>query len=171
MTTKRFVERNKIVSISQPADAGAAAIAPKFASVRNYGHSSLFVSVGAAADAPVLQIRQAQNIAGTGIKHLIVDTYYVNTPASSPQDEEDMWHEVTGGTGVVTLAANTNYLFDIRPAMLDVDNDFDCVGAEVEDPGAGANDIAIALILQNGPGGIVGDNRHQPSARVNKAVN
>lgn len=171
MSTRRFVERNRIFNLAAPQDAGSGGIVSDFASLRNYMGATLWVSAGLLPQTTTLQIRQAKNVAGGEQKHLAIATYYTNLSTSSPDDEKDVWHEVTGGTGVVALAAQTQYVFDIKPAALDVQNGFDSVGIEIDDPGAGVNFVAAMLILHDGPYGITGDNRHQPSAAVNRSVN
>lgn len=161
----------KVVNISSPVDVGAGAVTPKVASMRHYGSAFLYVSCGALADSPVLQIRQAQNVGLSGLKALTVPRYGLNLTTNSPAEEEDRWDETVSDVTTIALADNTNYIIPILPGMLDVQNDFDCIGAEIEDPGVGANLVSVQLFLMDGPRGIAGNIDHIPAATVNQMPN
>lgn len=166
MTMRNFAEHGKIVSLQVPDSISA--MAPKFANIRNYYSGYIHVVIGAASAAGTLVVRQAQNVAGSGIKDLALLRYYTNLVTSSPQEEEDLWYEVDNSANsatVITLAAQTQYIIPWKPAKLDVDNDFDCVGVEIT--GATALEVGVSAVLTDGVKGIVGDLDHIPSARVN----
>ena len=173
MKMKSPAEQMKVVNQFSPKDINGAAQGGNYnhVSLRNYQGCFAEVQVGAhSGAATAVTIKQAKNVEGNGNKALSFDRYYKQAVAASPQQESDMWVEVTGASGTFNIAANHNYIIPIRPAMLDVTNDFDCVRVEVA--AAGASTIAASqLTLHGGPEGITGNTDHIPSAKVNQMPN
>lgn len=167
---RNFPEHGKIVSLQVPASISA--MAPKFGSLRNYYGAYIQIHTGAASAGGNAIVRQAKNVAGQGIKDLAVLRYFSNSHAVGTNEQEDLWTETDNSANsatVIALAANRQYVIPIKPAKLDVTNRFDCVGLEIA--GATALLVSVALVLHDGPKGIVNDVRHIPSARINQSVN
>ena len=107
-----------------------------FRSLKDYLHATVVIRCGiltGAASAATLQ--QAKNVEGNGAKALAFTKYWYNVPGASPQDEQDLWQEVDAASNTFDVASSTNYRIEIEPAMLDVDNNFDCIRPHLSAPG------------------------------------
>ena len=163
MTMRSFAHRGKVVHLGGPGTIAAGD--PGFVSMRNYQGSFLFIAVGTLTGGTNVSLRQAQNVAGSGIKDLVITEYYTNLVTASPEEDADKWRKVASTTAVFALANNTQFLIPVRPGSLDVDNDFDCVGITAD---AAAENSFAALFLHDGPEGITDNLIHIPSAKVNR---
>lgn len=174
MTLRDFATSVKIFNQVLPVDTDAQAQGGNFnfVSLRNYQGGGFFIEVGAhSGTAVAFTISQAKNVEGNGSKAMTSHTRgYKNVPGSSPQEESDRWDEFTITSGTFDLAASTNYWIPIRPAMLDVTNDFDAIRMALEAPDA-ATLFSCNLFLWGGPEGLAGDTRHIPSMAVNRMPN
>jgi hypothetical protein len=144
----------------------------QFVSLRNYQGGAFLIQVGVhSGDATAFTISQAKNVEGNGSKAMTAHIRgYKNVPGSSPIEESDRWDEFVITSGTFDIAASTNYVIPIRPAMLDVTNDFDCIRMALGLSSA-ATLFACQLMLWGGPEGLAGDIRHIPSAAVNRMPN
>jgi hypothetical protein len=166
---RNMAQSMKIVSRVLPQVVTAAQIGTyNFTSLRNYQGAGVLIKCGALnGAAPTISVTQAKNVEGNGMKAISFDAYYTNVPGSSPQEEEDRWDESTGAAGSVTVVASTVFFIPIRPGMLDVSNDFDCIRPELTAPGTNLA-LSVDVILWGGPAGISGSTLHIPSAAVNR---
>ncbi len=164
-----FKRVNQVLPVSGTAAQGGNY---NFVSLRNYQGMVLILDVGIhTGDATALTVKQAKNVEGNGSKAMTAHTRgYKNVPGSSPQEESDRWDEFTITSGTFDIAAATRYIIPIRPAMLDVTNDFDCIRMELAAPSA-TTVISMAIDLWGGPEGIAGNTDHIPSANVNRMPN
>lgn len=137
-----------------------------FISMKNYLHGTIHIRCGVlTSTASAVTLQQAKNVEGNGAKTLSFTKYWYNVPGSSPQDEQDLWQELDAASDTFNVASNTNYMIEIEPAMLDVDNNFDCVRLHLSAPGTSLVVGAFMVLSKpkfSGKGKLV-----MPSATVN----
>lgn len=170
---RAFVHHGKIVNLISPKDINGAAQGGNYnaVSLRNYMGAFILLKVGAhSGAATAVTLKQAKTPDNSSVKALSFTEYYSNTVGASPTEESDMWQKKTASSNTFNIAANTNYIIPIRPGMLDVSNNFDCVRLDIAAAGA-STIVAAALVLHDGPMGITDNTKHIPSARVNRMPN
>jgi len=146
--SRKLLERLQLVMGCEPQDLDTAGITGDYVSMKNYGRLLIVVQAGdgtAGSDLTV-DLYQATSVAGAGAKVLncletgriytkqaatftlmqAVTAWTKETQATA--DEE--WTDATSGEQVNLWA------FEVRAADLDVSNGFDCVRADIADPGA-----------------------------------
>lgn len=168
-----LVHRHKYVTKFQPIDINGVAEGGNynFTSFRLHEGAGIFIAVGVhSGNAVGITLRQAKNVEGNGSKALEFTEYYSNVPGASPQEEEDKWKEETAVSDTFDITAARNYFIPLRPAMLDVTNNFDAFRLEIE-AGSAATLIHANYELYGGPEGITGDIEHIPSVAVNRMPN
>lgn len=163
----RFKEVNFIQPVSQTAAQGGNY---NFVSMRNAQYASVNIRTGVlTSTAPAVTMQQAKNVEGDGSKALAIPTVWINIPASSPQDEADLWIENTVTSDTFNLASNTNYRIDYDASQLDASNNFDCIRPSIAAPGTSIL-ISVTVLLYGlrytGKG-----KSNQPSATVNRMPN
>ena len=172
-TPRALVHRHKYVTKFQPKDVNAAAQGGNynFTSFRLHEGAGIFIAVGIhSGNAVGISLKQAKNVEGNGSKALAFTEYYNNTPGSSPEEETDKWKVKVAASNTFDVVANTNYFIPLRPAMLDVTNNFDCFRLEVE-AGSASTLMAALYEMYAGPEGITDDIEHIPSVAVNRMPN
>lgn len=145
-----LVEQMQIVSAIVPVDLQSAANNGDWVSMKNFARCSivLFKAAGTAGDDPVLTVRQATAVDGTGAKALnftrvdskvgtltAVGTFTANTQAAA-----------NTYTDATSAEAQGIFVIDIKSEDLDVANGFDCVQFQVPDVGSNAQ-LGCALYL------------------------
>jgi hypothetical protein len=145
-----FAEQVQVCAGFVPVDMSAAANNGDWVSMKNFARCTivLFKAAGTAGDDPVLTVRQATAVDGTGAKALnftrvdskvgtltSVGTFTANTQAAA-----------NTYTDAVSAEAQGIFLIDIKSEDLDVANGFDCVQFQVPDIGANAQ-LGCALYL------------------------
>jgi len=169
-TPRALVHRHKYVTKFQPIDINGVAQGGNynFTSFRLHEGAGIFIAVGAHAGASVaVTLRQAKNVEGNGSKALGFTEYYSNVPGASPQEEEDKWKVEVAASDTFDITAARNYFIPLRPAMLDVTNDFDAFRLEIA-AATGATLIHANYELFAGPEGIADNIQHIPSVAVNR---
>jgi len=150
-----FVEEAQIVSAIIPVDSQAAANNGDWVSLKNYERCAIIVfkAAGVAGDDPVITLKQAQDVSGTGVKALSkitrvdskvgvqtgIGTFTTNTQAASD-------------TYIDTVSAEAQGLFvvEIKAEDLDVNNGFDCLQLSIPDTGSAGAQLLCALYVLRG---------------------
>lgn len=149
-----FVEANQIVSAILPVDASAAANNGDWVSLKNYQRCTviLFKAAGTAGDDPVITLKQATDVSGSGAKELNFTRLDVKKGTLT---------SVGVFTAVTQAAANTYtddtsaeaqgiFVIDVTSEMLDRSNGFDCVQLSIPDVGTNAQLLCGLYILSDG---------------------
>lgn len=150
-----------IIPAIVPVDSQAAANPGDYVSLKNAQGVAIviFKAAGVANDDPVLTIRQAQDIAGTGVKDFAPATQGAGITRYLKKQGALLtavgaWTEVLqAAAATITFDATSAesqavYVVEIEAAELDVDNGFDCIAANIADTGAaGAQLISELYIL------------------------
>ncbi len=168
-----LVHRHKYVTKFQPIDINGAAQGGNyfFTSFRLHEGAGIFIAVGVhSGNAVGITLQQAKNVEGNSNKALEFTEYYSNVPGASPEEETDKWKKQVAASDTFDIVANRNYFIPLRPAMLDITNNFDAFRLEIEAASA-ATLIAAFYELYAGPEGITGDIEHIPSVAVNRMPN
>lgn len=147
-----FAEEANIVAAFGPVDMTSAANNGDWVSLKYFDRITvvLFKAAGTAGDDPILTIRQAQDVSGTGAKALNFTRIDIKAGTLT---------SIGSYTTVTQAAANTYtdathaeiaaiYQVDFQAADLDVNNGFDCVQVQVPDVGAAAQLGAAFYILR-----------------------
>lgn len=123
---------------------GAAA---DYVSMKNYNHLTVIVGLAPASgtDTAAITLKQASDVAGTGEKALAFTRAW-RCPASS---SVDTLTETTYASSITTsaVAALELFVLEVDGADLDVAGGFDCVRADVTDPGAVSTPAYVLYIL------------------------
>ena len=124
--------------------AGAAA---DYVSMKNYNHLTVIVGLAPAVgtDTAAITLKQASAVAGTGEKALAFTRAW-RCPVSASVDELT---ETTYANSITTsaVAALELFVLEIDAADLDVANGFDCVRADVTDPGVNSTPAFVLYRL------------------------
>jgi hypothetical protein len=145
-----LAEQMQIVSAFVPVDLGAAANNGDWVSLKNYARCSivLFKAAGTAGDDPILTLRQASDVSGTGAKALNftrIDAK-VGTQTGIGAFTAVTQAAANTYTDAVSAEAQGIFVIDIKSEDLDVANGFDCVQFQVPDIGSNAQ-LGCALYL------------------------
>jgi len=162
-----FAHSGKIVFQGQPQDINASALTGGYVSLRNYQGAGVFIAVGAhSGNAVAVTLKQAKTVQATGAKALAFTTYYKNLMTGVATELLDKWQAVTATSNTFNIAANTNYFIPVRPGMLDVTNNFDCINVNIA-AGSASTLINAFIYVWGGPEGIDNNVDHIPSTQVN----
>lgn len=138
---KLFVEENQAVSGFLPVDLQTGANDGDYVSLKGYRKATIlfFKNAGTAGDDPTITLQQATDVAGTGEKALDFTFLHV---------KQDTVLTAVGQYTRVTQAASNTYtddtsaedaaiwIIEFDAEDLDVNNDFDCLRANVGDVGS-----------------------------------
>ncbi len=169
-----LVHRHKYVTKFQPIDINGIALGGNyfFTSFRLHEGAGIFIAVGVHSGASVaVTLSQAKNVEGNGSKTLEFTEYYSNVPGASPEEETDKWKVEVAASDTFDIAAARNYFIPLRPAMLDVTNNFDAFRLAIAGTADAATLIHANYELYGGPEGITDDIEHIPSVAVNRMPN
>ena len=117
-----------------------------YVSLANYKHVAIVLisGIGTAGDDPLLTIQQAQDVAGTGVKALNINTSKIfKKQAATDLSATGQWSsasaDVTTNTWDNATAAEQSVIVvaEFDADELDVDNGFDCINATVALGGGG----------------------------------
>jgi hypothetical protein len=148
-----------LVAGSVPADlcAGGAA-SGDYLSLKNWQGALvvLFKAAGTAGDDPTITLRQATAVAGTAVKDAaIITEYFVKTGALLTG--VGTWTRVTQAAAATVAGSATSaeeqamYVFKVEADQLDVDGGFDCIVANVADPGNAGTQYGCVFYIPYGP--------------------
>jgi len=152
-----FLERFQIVEASVPASLDAGATTGDYVSLKHASRCVIVLGsgVGTAGDDPILSLFQAQDVAGTGAKDLLPPSGMTfKKQAATNLAAVAAW---TSGSADITSNDVTNataaeqaliWVVEIEPDLLDVDNGFDCLRADVNDVGTNAQAGYLIYILE-----------------------
>jgi len=145
-----LAEQMQIVSAFVPVDLGAAANNGDWVSLKNYARCSivLFKAAGTAGDDPILTVRQASDVSGTGAKALNFTRIDAKVGTQTGIGAFTAVTQAAANTYTDATSAEAQGLFviDIKSEDLDVANGFDCVQFQVPDIGSNAQ-LGCALYL------------------------
>jgi hypothetical protein len=152
---KHILEKLQIVAAIIPVDTQTGANNGDWVSLKNYGRCAIVVykAAGVAGDDPVITVRQAQDVAGTGAKALTftrIDSK-VGVQTGVGQFTTNTQAAANTYTDAVSAEAQGVFVIDIPADDLDVDNGFDCVQVQIPDTGAAGAQIGSALYLLHEP--------------------
>lgn len=173
MTMRALPHSMKRVIYFVPLDAdvgasGAQGAAYDFTSLRNHPGASILIQVGVHGGADIAAtLTQAKNVTGDSVKALSFTEAYLCDFGATLAENKDRWDRFTVSGDTFNIAADTFYEIPIRPGMLDVTNNFDCVKLNIA-AGDAASLVAGSILLWGGPEGIDTDTDHIPSANVNQ---
>jgi hypothetical protein len=148
-----LVEDTQIVTAIVPVDSQAAANNGDWVSLKNYERCTIVLvkAAGVAGDDPVITVRQAQDVSGTGAKALNFTRIDAKVGAQTGIGTFTTVTQAAANTYTDTVSAEAQGLFliEFEAEELDVNNGFDCIQLQVPDTGsAGAQLIAGLYILR-----------------------
>lgn len=133
-----------------PVSLDAAANNGDWVSMKNYDRLAIvfFKAAGTAGDDPVLTVRQASDVSGTGAKALTFTKILARVGTQTGIGTFTTVTQEAANTYTDTVSAEAQGLFVInfKSSDLDVANGFDCVQFQIPDVGANAQ-IGCALYL------------------------
>lgn len=150
-----FVEENQVVAAIIPVDSQTGANNGDYVSLKGYDSCAIIIykAAGVAGDDPVLTLKQASDVAGTGVKALTftrvdskvgaqtgVGTFTTNTQAAAATY-----------TDLVSAEAQGLFVIEVKSSDLDVANGFDCIQISVPDTGAAGAQLLCALYVLRNP--------------------
>ena len=144
--TKLFLPIEAKPLLLLPPAADAAGRASPFISLKNVGRAYLLASIAQGNAATVqLTVNQAQDVGGTASKPLALA---VPVYAIEDTDATDLWTRQPDGVSFTTSATphSKQVLLALDPALLDVNNGFDCVSVSTG-PSNAANVTSVTALL------------------------
>ncbi len=151
----RFTQRMKSVPFYMPKDANGADVggAISFISLKNYPWAVVNVMVGNLAADATLTLKQAKNVEGGSSKALAFTRLLKCQTVAGDTIDQDKFIEEAVASNSYTLAnaSQDNHWFkiEVKAAMLDVSNGFDCFRPQIT-AGAGATLLAVWVDLMLG---------------------
>lgn len=149
-----LVEECAIVMAIVPVDSQTGANNGDWVSMKGYDRLTILVlkAAGVAGDDPVLTVKQASDVSGTGAKALNFTRVDAKVGAQTGIGGFTKNTQVAGNTYTDAVSAEAQGLFAIefKSEDLDVNNGFDCVQLSVPDTGAGGAQLLTALYLLRG---------------------
>lgn len=145
MPALTLAQNLKVIWAAPPQSYTGAAMTAKWVSLKNYGHLSIVISVGAwAGGTAAVTLAQATAVAGTGTKALGFSWQWNDETTSGTLVKT----AVTSNTfNLSTSSVNKVYVIEVDPATLDIANGFDCVTLAIATPGANADFYSVAYYL------------------------
>jgi hypothetical protein len=122
----------------KPVDLGTAGAASDYVSLKNYDRAAFvfYKAAGVAAEDATLTLSQATKVDGTGKKNLNFARYAYKV-GTDLEAVGQFTHVNDNADNAITVAGATEALIvvDVDATELDVNGGFDCVIAELTDPG------------------------------------
>ncbi len=151
MTNKLLVEQAQIVAAIIPVDSQTGANNGDWVSLKGYGRCAIIIykAAGVAGDDPVLTLKQASAVDGTGAKALNFTRIDAKVGAQTGVGQFTTVSQAAANTYTDPVSAEAQGLFviEVQSSDLDVANGFDCVQISVPDTGAGGAQLLCALYL------------------------
>lgn len=148
-----LAEAAQIVTAFVPVDMSAAANNGDWVSLKNFDRCTIiFVkAAGTAGDDPVLTLKQATDVAGTGAKALTFTRVDAKVGVQTGIGAFTTVSQAAANTytDAVSAEAQGLFLIEVQASDLDVANGFDCVQFSVPDVGINAQ-LGGALYLLRG---------------------
>lgn len=144
-----LVQETKIVSGGGPVLLNTAGIAGDYVSMKNYNHLTVIVGLTPASgtDTAAITLKQNTNVGNSPAdEKALAFTRAWRCPVST---SVDALTETTYASSITTSAAAAQEMFvlEVDGADLDVANGFDCVRADITDPGAVSTPAFVLYIL------------------------
>lgn len=151
MLNSLLAEAAQIVTAFVPVDTQAGANNGDWVSMKNFDRLTvIFVkAAGVAGDDPVLTLKQATDVAGTGAKALNFTRVDSKVGVQTGIGVFTANSQAAGNTytDLVSAEAQGLFLIEVQASDLDVANGFDCVQFSVPDTGAAGAQLGAALYV------------------------
>lgn len=149
-----FVETAQIVMAIVPVDSQTGASNGDWVSLKNFDRCTvvLIKAAGVAGDDPVLTLRQATDVSGSGAKALTFTRIDAKVGVQTGIGSFTTTLQAAANTYTDQVSAEAQAIMcvEVQASDLDVSNGFDCVQLQIPDTGAaGAQLIAAIYILRN----------------------
>jgi hypothetical protein len=136
-----FVENNKIIGASAPANMTGTAMTAKYVSLKNYEHLTIIIKSGAwAGGTAAVTLAEATNVSAGSAQALGFDYQWTGTVASGALTKT----AVTSDTFNIS-AANTFHVIEVDASELSAG--FDCITVAIASPGAKDDYYSVDYIL------------------------
>lgn len=150
-----FVEEAQIVMAIVPVDSQSGANNGDWVSLKNFERCTVVVikAAGVAGDDPVITLKQASDVSGTGAKALNFTRVDSKVGAQTGIGVFTTNTQAAGNTYTDLVSAEAQGIFaiEVKAEDLDVNNGFDCVQLSIPDTGsAGAQLLSAIYILRGG---------------------
>jgi hypothetical protein len=149
-----LVEEAQIVAAIIPVDSQTGANNGDWVSMKNYDRCTVIVfkAAGVAGDDPVITIKQATDVSGTGAKALNFTRVDAKVGAQTGIGTFTTVTQAAGNTYTDLVSAEAQGLFAIefKSEDLDVNNGFDCLQLSVPDTGAAGAQLLCGLYVLRG---------------------
>jgi hypothetical protein len=150
----RWIEKPVVMAIV-PVDSQAGANNGDWVSLKNYDRVTVLVikAAGVAGDDPVITMKQATDVAGTGAKALNFTRIDSKVGVQTGIGQFTVNAQAAGNTYTDLVSAEAQGLFAHRVHQddLDVNNGFDCVQVSVPDTGAAGAQLLTAIYILSEP--------------------
>lgn len=153
--SRDFLSQLNIQPAIIPVDLATGANNGDWVSLKNFNKLAVvvFKAAGIAGDDPIITLKQATDVAGTGAKALNFERIYARVGV---QTGIGVWTKVTQAAGntyqdAVSAEAQGLFMIEIDATDLDVNNGFDCVQLSIPDVGAGGAQLGCALYILGEP--------------------
>lgn len=149
-----LVETTQIVAAIIPVDSQTGANNGDWVSMKNFDRLTIILlkAAGVAGDDPVITVKQATDVAGTGAKALNFTRIDAKVGAQTGIGAFTTVTQAAGNTYTDAVSAEAQGLFviEFQGTDLDLANGFDCVQLSIPDTGAGGAQLISAFyILRN----------------------
>lgn len=148
-----LAETAQIVPAIIPVDLSTAANNGDWVSLKNFDRCTIvvFKAAGTAGDDPVITLRQAQDVSGTGAKALNFTRVDYKTGTLTAVGAYTTATQAAANTYTDAASAEVQGLFlvEVQSENLDTNNGFDCLQVQIPDVGANAQ-LGCALYILRG---------------------
>lgn len=161
---RHFVEKNQVCQGVLPVDFQTGANNGDWVSLKEFGRCAIvfFKAIGTAGDDPVLTLKQASDVAGTGAKalnitdvrkkqaatNLLAVGQFTQSTSGSPATNDTFSTNTWTNSDLAEQAAIV--VIDVKAEDLDLANSFDCIQLSVADIGGNAQ-LATFLYFLHEP--------------------
>ena len=149
-----LVEEAQIVMAIPPVDSQTGANNGDWVSLKNYDRCTILLikAAGVAGDDPVITVRQAQDVSGTGAKALNFTRIDAKVGAQTGIGQFTTVTQVAANTYSDAVSAEAQAIFavEFRAEELDVNNGFDCLQLQIPDTGSACAQLLTAIYVLRG---------------------
>ncbi len=149
-----LVEATQIVMAIVPVDSQSGANNGDWVSMKNYDRLTVLVikAAGVAGDDPVITMKQATDVSGTGAKALNFTRVDSKVGVQTGIGAFTTNTQAAGNTYTDLVSAESQGIFAIefKSEDLDVNNNFDCVQLSIPDTGSAGAQLLTAIYILRG---------------------